>query len=149
MIFCILKLISKLTRKIDCLIRRLSNYFLWNGLIRLYMEVFFEIALASSLNLYFVDWNTHFPSVKYSNILSTAFFIACIMVTLYLIIFYCKNLSRVGEESFIESFGAALESNNVKMTHSRWSIVLYLAFFFGRRIAFIASAILLNKFLWA
>ena len=113
------------------------------------MEVFFEIALASSLNLYLADWNTPFPSVKYSNILATAFFIACIVLTLFLIIFYCKNLSRIGEESFILRFGAALESNNVNMTHSRWTIVLCLAFFFGRRIAFIASAILLNKFLWA
>ena len=73
------------------------------------MEVFLEIALASSLNLYLADWNTPFPSVKYSNILATAFFIACIVVTLFLIIFYCKNLSRVGEESFIGKFGAALE----------------------------------------
>ena len=63
-------IITWCTNRIACLVNKLSTYLFWNGLIRLFMEIFFEVAFASALNLYTVDWDSPFPSVKYSNLLS-------------------------------------------------------------------------------
>ena len=45
------KLINKVYNK-------LGPYLYWNGLLRLYMEMFFEIELLSTLNLHMANWNT-------------------------------------------------------------------------------------------
>ena len=45
------KLINKLYNK-------LGPYLYWNGLLRLYMEMFFELALLSALNLHMANWDT-------------------------------------------------------------------------------------------
>jgi len=142
-------LINRRTGKLVSCKGKLSGYFFWNGLIRLFMEIFFEVAFASSLNLYIVDWDTPFAAVKFSNILSLLFFITSIVISLLLIVFYAKNLGRVDDESFDSRFGAGLEGTNLKKANDRWSILVYLVFFLGRRIAFIASVILLDHFLWA
>jgi hypothetical protein len=113
------------------------------------MEVFFEIAFASSLNLYVVDWDTPFTATNYSNTFSVILFITCAVVCLFLIIFYAKNLKRINDEAFLERFSGGVEESNLKKTEARWSIVVNLGFFFGRRIAFIASVIYLGFLLWA
>jgi len=113
------------------------------------MEVFFEVAFASSLNLYIIDWDTSFPSEQYSNILSLAFFITAVVVTLYLIYFYIKNLGSAKDESFEGRYGAGLDGTKLGKVHDRWSIVVYFVVFLIRRIAFVASVIFLGYFLWA
>ena len=95
LLFCITRMLSRFSSRLTCCIKKLSVYFFWNGLIRLFMEVFFEIAFASSLNLYTADWNTSYFAVKYSNILSSIFCIGSALITIFLIIFYSKNLSRI------------------------------------------------------
>ena len=42
---------------------KLGNYLYWNGLLRLLMEIYFELTLLSILNLHKVDWDTKFISV--------------------------------------------------------------------------------------
>ena len=49
---------------------KLGKYLYWEGLNRLYMELFFELTLFSILNLYTVDWNAKFTSVIASNFIS-------------------------------------------------------------------------------
>ena len=51
-------LIHKLLGKLANTKNKLSIYFFWNGLIRLFMESCFEIALAAILNIHEVDWAT-------------------------------------------------------------------------------------------
>ena len=113
------------------------------------MEVFLEVALAVSLNLYIVDWNTSYPAIKYSNILSVIIFITLILICIFLIIFYAKNLDRLNDTTFKARYGAGVEGTNRKKTFNKRSIPVNLGFFFGRRMAFIASVILLEDLLWA
>ena len=42
---------------------KLSAFLLWNGFIRLFMEVFQELALHSALNLHTIDWGSPFGAV--------------------------------------------------------------------------------------
>ena len=37
---------------------KLRRYFFWNGLIRLLMETFMDLFLASLLNFYLADWES-------------------------------------------------------------------------------------------
>jgi len=37
---------------------KLNSYLYWNGLIRFYMEVYFDFAIMSVLNLEMADWET-------------------------------------------------------------------------------------------
>jgi len=37
---------------------KLSSYMYWNGLLRFYMEVYFDFAIMSILNLEMADWET-------------------------------------------------------------------------------------------
>ena len=48
-----LKLRIKSLKKIN---KYLAAYLFWNGLIRLFMEVYLGMALASVLNMYTVNW---------------------------------------------------------------------------------------------
>jgi hypothetical protein len=51
-------LIHKLSDKLATIKKKLSVYFFWNGLIRLYLESSFEMALAAILNIHEVNWGT-------------------------------------------------------------------------------------------
>jgi len=76
-------------------------------------------------------------------------FISSALICIFLIIFYAKNLGRLNEETFQARYGAGVEGFNAKKTFDKRSIPVSLGFFFGRRIAFIASVILLEDLLWA
>ena len=57
-IYFVLYLVS-IKLKCKCMIKIinfLKNYLFWNGLIRLYMEIYFGLTLASVLNMQTVDW---------------------------------------------------------------------------------------------
>ena len=56
---------------------------------------------------------------------------------------------RLNEETFKDKYGGGVEDSNLDRAKDRWSIIVILASFFGRRIAFIASVIFLGFFLWA
>ena len=45
----------KFIKKVD---QKLKKYLFWNGLQRFYMEIFFEIALLSALNIHQANWDT-------------------------------------------------------------------------------------------
>ena len=50
--------ISRRFGKMNSLYIKLRRYFFWNGLIRLLMETFMDLFLASLLNFYLADWES-------------------------------------------------------------------------------------------
>ena len=70
----------------------LSTYLFFNGLIRLYMEIYLGMALASVLNMHTADWQSPFKWVAISNYSGL---VALILITslpiLVLIPFYCRK----------------------------------------------------------
>ena len=76
------------------------------------------------------------------------FALSCVLVPL-IIALYCCSFSKLTEVRFKSRYGAGLEGTNLaKKVHPK-SILAFPVFFFGRRIAFAASAVLLVDFLWA
>ena len=68
----------------------LATYLFFNGLIRLYMEIYLGMALASVLNMHTVDWQSPFKWVTFSNYSGL---VALILITtlpiLLFVPFYC------------------------------------------------------------
>ena len=51
--------LANLKLKLKCLSKAnnfLANYLFWNGLIRLYMEVYVNMSIGSVLNMHTVEW---------------------------------------------------------------------------------------------
>ena len=70
---------------------KLKVYLYWNGLLRFYMEVFFEVALFATLNLHTADWDTKFADVTASNVSSVIMLSLMAPVPPLLCVFYCRN----------------------------------------------------------
>lgn len=62
-----------------------------------------------------------------------------------IIVFLYRNFHRWQNPKFKEKFGALLDG---KKTKSRWTVIVPLAIFFLRRLAFVLSVINLSDFLW-
>ena len=62
------------------------------------MEVYFDVALLSALNLEMADWETLFPSEKISNAMSVAFLIIVSLVPLIFALLVCWDNKRWREE---------------------------------------------------
>ena len=85
--------LANLMLKLMCLrkiVNFLATYLFFNGLIRLYMEIYLGMALASVLNMHTVDWQSPFKWVTFSNYSGL---VALILITtlpiLLFVPFYC------------------------------------------------------------
>ena len=128
---------------------KLRNYFLCNGLIRIFMETFFELAMVSLVNIHTADWNTPFFGVKLSNNLTIISLILISVIPLWLIVLYCRNFKILGEVRFSSRYGAGYEGLNLAKKVSPKSILGIPVFYFGRRILFAVSAVYLEQNLLA
>ena len=64
----------------------------WNGLIRLFLELYRDLALLSILNLYTAEWDSAYSSVRFSNSLSATFFAIIMSVPIILaVLMYRKR----------------------------------------------------------
>ena len=62
----------------DCLLKmtkRMESFLYFNGTIRFYTEIFFDVCLQAALNLHTIEWVTPFFSVNASNSLSVVFIV--------------------------------------------------------------------------
>ena len=68
-----------------------TKKFYWNGLIRLFMEIYADVALLAALNLKVIGWESPLPSVTYSNWYSLISGVFILSLPLAFLIFYsCK-----------------------------------------------------------
>ena len=76
--------------------KKIGGYLYFDGLLRLYMEIFFDIAMISCLNLYTAEWDSLFEIEKASNFLSVVFVILISALPPILVFIYClkPNLWR-------------------------------------------------------
>ena len=112
------------------------------------MESFLDLYLSALLNVLTADNETENPSVEASNKTALVVFIAfSTMVPLLGLLYFCK-FAKLGESS--TNYDALLDGTRIKnkKERSRW-LLLFPAFFFGRRISFTLSLMLFSHFLWA
>lgn len=80
--------------------KKVGDYLYFNGSIRFFMEVYFDVALLSALNLETVDWNTLFPSEKISNAMSIFFLVVIGLGPLCFALLVCWDTKRWRQEKF-------------------------------------------------
>ena len=113
------------------------------------MEVYFDVALLSALNLEMVDWDTLFPSEKISNAMSVFFLIIVSLVPLVFALLVCWDTKRWKEENFKEKYGAILEGTSEKMQDEGRRLLFFVPLiFFMKRVSFIISVLLLKELIW-
>ena len=127
----------------------LSGYFFWNGLIRLIFESTFDIALAATLNMSTVIWDSPYPAVRASTALSIIGLILVGLTYPVLALKYYKNFSILTEKWFNDHYGSGLEGTNYMFKKPRKSILGVPVLFFVRRILFAVSVVILEDFFWA
>jgi len=112
------------------------------------METSFELAIAATLNINKVDWETPFPAVMYSNVFAlVGLILVSLLYPLFTVVYY-RNFSTLADGQFNKKFGAGLEGTKFKSKQPNKSILAYPVFFYVRRILFAVSAVLLGDFLW-
>ena len=92
-----------------------GNYLYYNGSMRFYMEVFFDVGLLTCLNVHMADWETLFFAEKVSNYMSVFFLVLVIVLPIIFIMYYCCNVKDWQTKEFKERCGAALEGTNLDM----------------------------------
>lgn len=90
-IYTLAALIAAVLFKVKRVWNRLGSVIYWNGLIRLFLELYQDIALLSFLNLKSADWDTVYTSVSFSNYLSAIFITIIIAVPILLGIVLFRN----------------------------------------------------------
>ena len=141
-------LVNRRTGRLVWLKHKLANYIHWNGLIRLFMETSLEMAITSLLGLYFLESDSLFTFVKYSQVLTILSLVLLVAIPVFLLVLYYRNFAILANPSFKAKYSSALEGTKYDSSKkpSKW-ILIYLAFFFVRRIIFAVSVVYLRS-LW-
>lgn len=123
------------TKKSSWFRRVFIGYFIWNGLVRLFMETFVDLLLAATLNITQVPWVDTWSSLnqteKYSIGLSLAILAAMICLLLFFSVHYYRNFYELKEN--VSAMLSGVRYTEKKKTRA----LLFVPFiFFLRRIVF-------------
>ena len=91
-LYALLVIVYVTTYCIKSVRMRLGALLLWNGLIRLMMELYLETALLSMHNVVNLEWFSDSPLYISSNILAIVFLILVVVLPMYLIYFFCERI---------------------------------------------------------
>ena len=115
--------------------------------MRLYMEVYAEVALFTALNMKFIDWDSPFPSVVYSNWLSMIFGVLILGLPPIFAVFYSCKWRSWNQPGFTAVCGAQLEGTNLEIKKSsKWKVIVYTQLFYLRRLVFAYSVLMIEDF---
>lgn len=126
---------------------KLEEYFFYNGIMRFYLETFFDLILAAALNIYTADWDTTNASEKFSNGLSLTVLILSALVMLICAIYFSYNFDAFKYENFKVS--TILDGTRQSTAERRKNAFAFISFFVFRRLSFIYAVIYWADFLWA
>ena len=111
-----------------------------------YLDILMNVVIRLSSK---VEWDYPSKSVSYSYTLSVIFLIFLIVFPLILMVFACRNSSRIKEDSYKNRCGALFEGFSLYKKVYPKSILFHPVLFFGRRIVVVLTAVKLRGFLWA
>ena len=129
---------------------RLSNAILWNGLIRLLMETYFELLLTSTLNVACGDWDNSDHNYRYSLNLSYVVLTVCLIAPPSLSAFFIRRRDNWGDKQFTDKYGSLLQGTAVQKGHDKqmYSKILMVPFVFFARRALLVLLILFVRNPW-
>ena len=143
-IFCPIWLINHKTGRLSRAKSGFAGYFFWNGLLRLFMETFFDSFLASVLNVHTADWSSSSASVQYSNIASLVFLVITGITFIIVATMYVRNLDIMGFGDIRGKYGALLDDTSLVSLERNYFLLLHPLIFFSRRIIFTISVIFMG-----
>ena len=127
---------------------KLGSYLYWDGINRFFMELFFDLIFLSILNLYMVDWDTPFSSVKFSNYFTVFILVLTSGVLVFYIIKFYRQPRNQRVRNFSESFGPLLEGTDRSARKIGWHLMLWPILFFVKRLSFVIILVVTNNYLW-
>ena len=146
LVFLLVKAIFRRCGRLQAVHRKLTDYFFFNGMIRLFTETFLDLYVSSLLNIVAADWQTSSGPIKASNGASLGVFALSSLIVFVLAFVYFRNFNKIDAQS---NYGALLSGTKLNAKQkSKWNLLLP-AFLFGRRISFTFAALLFDDFLWA
>ena len=96
------------------IVAKMEKYLYFNGTIRFYMEVFFDILLVASLNIHTADWDSLFLAEQVSNYISL-FFIALICIWPVGSIYLAWRQPEIWPDpEFVSKYGTIFEGTSTK-----------------------------------
>ena len=104
------------SKPLSKMLNHLGKYLFWNGFIRLYMEIYLSMALASILDIYTVDKQSPFKWVKVSNYsaLISLIIIALLPILFFVPFYFCKR-KQWSTEEFQKTYGSLLEGTRIEL----------------------------------
>ena len=140
------------SKYLDKLVRKLKFYLFWNGFIRLYMELYQGLCIATVLNLYTAENALESPFLWVRICYYCSIFSLVLIITVPFFIFvplYFKRRDKWSTDAFQKVYGALLEGTRVdlreKEVKGNWVMLFVPTMFFFRRLVFISSIILLRE----
>ena len=127
---------------------KLKEYLYWDGTIRLFMVLFFDITLFAILNLHTVDWQSEFASIKASNAVAViSMIIACGTLVLFTVSYF--RLPKVNRtEKFAEKFEPLLSGTDRIDVRAKWYLILVPTLHFVNRLLFVSLVIVEHDKTW-
>ena len=77
-----------------------SNWLYWNGIVRMFMEIYMNLTLFNFVSLVNLDWETNLPAVNFSNTFAIVGTIVAFIAPVILLRHTWQNLCKFGDESF-------------------------------------------------
>ena len=92
-----------------CLTEKLIGSVHWSGSIRFFVEAYFDFVMFVSINLKYVEQETDYDSVKYSNVLTILLLIVTVLMSIFIPVFYWYKRNSWEEPNFKKKYGSLLE----------------------------------------
>ena len=86
-----------------------AKWLYWNGIVRLFMEIYMNLTLFSLLNLKTIEWGTNLPAVNFSNTFAILAIIVAATAPVLLIVHAARNLRSLQDDSYQSRHGAMFE----------------------------------------
>ena len=120
------------------LVDKLEAYLYFNGLIKFFMEIFFDVVLVASLNLQIADWETPFTAEEMSNNLSVVFIILVCGLPITYLLLVCMKPHEWANSKFQSRIGTVFDDlDAVKLENKERTLLFWPIMFFLRRVAFV------------
>ena len=113
--YIVFNIASKLCKRGKKIRKKMSKYFFWNGLIRLWMEAYFDLILYSIINEETLFWDRKLFYLTVSNILSLICLGLSSVLPLIFLLYHWRNFNRLKEEKFGKRYKAYLQGGNLKI----------------------------------
>lgn len=127
--------------------QNMRSYLFCNGIMRLFIQGFFEMFLLAALNMITADWETGLRDVWYSNLLAYSIVGISLILVAAAPIAYRLCIKRWNNDEFIANYGTYLAdlNTNYKLYSYQSIVLVYPVLFLVRRVAFILAVLTMGE----